>query len=77
MWVLEDILSGVEGLSMAVFTRTLGWSKEETDIFLVDVRKDMKNTRYHSYYNMYVTLLFMVLLLKLICRYVVYAQKPL
>ena len=37
---------------MAIFTRVLGWTKEETDVFLVDVRKDMKNTKYHAYWNM-------------------------
>lgn len=53
MWVLEDLAPGLEALSAAIFTRILGWSKEELDVFLVDVRKDMKNTKYHSYWNIY------------------------
>jgi hypothetical protein len=52
MWVLEDMGPGLEGLSAGLFTRVLGWSKEELDVFLVDVRKDMKNTKYHTYWNM-------------------------
>jgi hypothetical protein len=52
MWVQEDMGPGLEGLSAGLFTRVLGWSKEELDVFLVDVRKDMKNTKYHSYWNM-------------------------
>ena len=37
---------------MALFTRILGWKKEEVDVFLVDVRKDMKNPKFHAYWNM-------------------------
>lgn len=52
MWVLEDLGGGLEGLSLALFTRVLGWSKEETEVFLAGVRQDMKNTRIHAYWNM-------------------------
>jgi len=38
---------------MAVFTRGLGWSKEQTEVFLAGVRKDMKNTKIHCYWEMY------------------------
>jgi hypothetical protein len=54
MWVFQNIEPGFEGLSMAVFTRGLGWSKEQTEVFLVGVRKDMKNTKIHCYWEMYV-----------------------
>ncbi len=52
MWNNENMCGGVEGLSMGLFTRVLGWSKAEVDVFLVDVRKDMKDTKIHSYNNM-------------------------
>ncbi|RDW73611.1 S-adenosyl-L-methionine-dependent methyltransferase-5 [Coleophoma crateriformis] len=55
MWTLENISTGLEGLSLALFTRGLQWSKEELEVFLVDVRKDMKNTRIHSYWPIRVT----------------------
>ncbi|RDW68160.1 hypothetical protein BP6252_09556 [Coleophoma cylindrospora] len=54
MWTLENISTGLEGLSLALFTRGLQWSKEELEVFLVDVRKDMKNTRIHSYWPIHV-----------------------
>jgi hypothetical protein len=54
MWVLQNIEPGLEGLSMAIFTRALGWSKEEAEVFLVDVRKDIKDTKIHCYWEMYV-----------------------
>jgi hypothetical protein len=55
MWVLGNLEPGLEGLSMAIFTRILGWTKEETEVFLALVRKDMKDTKIHSYWEMYVT----------------------
>jgi hypothetical protein len=52
MWTYENISSGAEGLSAAVYTRVLGWSKEELDVFLVKVRDDMRDTSIHSYWPM-------------------------
>ncbi|KAK2674582.1 hypothetical protein RAB80_009566 [Fusarium oxysporum f. sp. vasinfectum] len=42
-WTLENISSGLDGISSALFTRVLGWSKPQLDVFLIDVRKDLKN----------------------------------
>ncbi|RDL41874.1 Uncharacterized protein BP5553_01853 [Venustampulla echinocandica] len=53
MWMHENFSTGLSGLSMAVFTRGLGWSQEELEAFLVGVRKDMKNTKIHGYYPIY------------------------
>ena len=36
---------------MAPFTRGLGWSTEEVEVFLVDVRKSIQNTDIHAYYT--------------------------
>jgi hypothetical protein len=52
-WVHEDFAGGLEGLSLAVFTRGLGWTKEEVIDFLVDVRKDMEDTKVHAYTQLY------------------------
>ncbi|KAH8684141.1 S-adenosyl-L-methionine-dependent methyltransferase [Ilyonectria robusta] len=59
-WTLENISSGLEGLSAAVYTRVLGWSKEEMDVLLAEVRNDLKNPAIHSYWPIVV----------------VYGQKP-
>jgi hypothetical protein len=53
MWALENVEPGLEGLSMAIFTRALGWSKQETEVFLMGVRKDLKNTKIHCYWEIY------------------------
>lgn len=52
MWALENIGNGLSGLSMALFTRGLGWSADELEVFLVDVRKDLKDRHIHSYWPM-------------------------
>lgn len=43
----------LEGLSMALFTRCLGWTAEEVSVFLVDVRKDLNDPKIHAYWSMY------------------------
>ncbi|KAF5667186.1 methyltransferase [Fusarium heterosporum] len=59
-WELENISSGLDGLSSAVFTRVLGWSKEELDVLLTKVRREIRDRSIHSYWPIYV----------------VYGQKP-
>ncbi|RSL46400.1 hypothetical protein CEP54_013863 [Fusarium duplospermum] len=44
----DDLL---EGLSMALFTRCLGWTSEEVNVFLVEARKDLNNPRIHAYWS--------------------------
>lgn len=39
----------LEPLSMPVFTQALGWTPDEVKTFLVDVRKEIGNTKYHSF----------------------------
>ncbi|KAM0271171.1 hypothetical protein ACHAQH_009155 [Verticillium albo-atrum] len=60
MWNLENITSGLHGLSAAVYTRVLGWSSEEMEILLAKVRRELKDTKVHAYWPIYV----------------VYGQKP-
>jgi hypothetical protein len=51
MWTLANILDGIEGFTMAMFTRVLGWQPAEVQRFLVDVRKDARDKSIHNYYN--------------------------
>ncbi|KAK3321507.1 S-adenosyl-L-methionine-dependent methyltransferase [Cercophora scortea] len=59
-WVYENILEGLQALSLMLFTNVLGWTPEELEVFLVDVRKDLKNRSIHAYWPFYI----------------VYGQKP-
>jgi hypothetical protein len=51
-WTHENFGSSLTGISVALFTRGLGWTMQELEVFLVDVRKEMKNTRFHAYWPM-------------------------
>jgi len=48
-WFQQDLLEGLRGISMAVFTRGVGMSPEQIEVNLVDVRKDFKNPNIHAY----------------------------
>lgn len=49
LWLQHDMLSGIEGMSMALFTRVLGWQAEEVKDFLVAVKRDIQDTSLHAY----------------------------
>ena len=49
---LANIVYGVQGLSVKIFTSLLGYTIEQLELLLVDVRKDAKNKRAHRYMPM-------------------------
>ncbi|KAI8668465.1 hypothetical protein NCS55_00872700 [Fusarium keratoplasticum] len=59
-WCCHNIAGELSGLSMALFTRALGWSSEQVEVFLANVRTDMKDRRIHAWWPIHV----------------VYGQKP-
>ncbi|KAF4985585.1 hypothetical protein FDECE_16461 [Fusarium decemcellulare] len=59
-WTYANLEGGLEGLTLALFTRGLKWTKDETMLFCAEVRKDLQNPRIHAY----------------IPVIVVYGQKP-
>jgi len=44
------MIDGVEALTLAVFTRCLGWEPESVQVFLADVRKEFKATKRYTYW---------------------------
>ena len=46
------MLQGIEGFSMAPFTRILGWSKDEVKEFLAAVKEEIKQNSVHAYWDM-------------------------
>ncbi|MAD85599.1 MAG: hypothetical protein CL912_21775 [Deltaproteobacteria bacterium] len=50
LWNMVNTLDGLEGFTMAMFTRVLGWTPEEVQLFLVEVRRDCKDKRLHNYW---------------------------
>ncbi len=60
LWTQENFVMGLEAMSLALFTRGLGWSYEEVLVFVTRVRADMRDGSIHAYWPIYV----------------VYARKP-
>jgi hypothetical protein len=52
MWYHENVTRSLYGLSVALFTRGLGWTLAELELFLVDVRKEMSDTKIHAWVPM-------------------------
>jgi hypothetical protein len=48
LWFQHDLLEGLNSTT-ALLTRGLGWSIEEVEALLVDVRKDIENRHVHAY----------------------------
>lgn len=53
-WWAENMSVGLAGFSLAYFSRALGWSAEEIELYLVDVRKSLTDRDVHAYHRMYV-----------------------
>ncbi|KAH0545491.1 hypothetical protein FGG08_000492 [Glutinoglossum americanum] len=54
LWTQANIEEGLQGFTVALFTRVHGWSNREVDVFLDGVRKDIRNKDIHSYWPSYV-----------------------
>ncbi|KAK3680775.1 S-adenosyl-L-methionine-dependent methyltransferase [Podospora appendiculata] len=59
-WSELNFTEGLNAMSVALLTRGLGWTAEEVEILLIDVRKDIKNKSIHAYWPIWI----------------VYAEKP-
>jgi hypothetical protein len=47
-WNLLNVLDGIEAFTIALFTRMLGWSAENVQVLLADVRKDLRDPTIHA-----------------------------
>jgi hypothetical protein len=52
IWYQENITRSLYGLCVALFTRSSGWTLGELEVFLVDVWKDMSDTKIHGWVPM-------------------------
>ncbi|KAI8152715.1 hypothetical protein K4K49_008665 [Colletotrichum sp. SAR 10_70] len=43
------LYDGIHAVTIGPLTRGLGWTSDEVEVFLVDVRKDLLNNSIHSY----------------------------
>lgn len=50
-WSQFDSLEAVESSALALFTRVLGWTREEVLVFCAEVRNELKDRSIHAYWN--------------------------
>lgn len=74
---LVQLLDGLEGFSLKTL-EALEWSRNEIEVFLASVRRDMKSGGFHAYAPLYVPppRPFSQAVTDYLCSYVVYGQKP-
>ncbi|EMT69917.1 hypothetical protein FOC4_g10008358, partial [Fusarium odoratissimum] len=48
-WSFANLDGGLEGLTLALFTRGMKWTKEETMVFCAEVRKHLRDPKIHAY----------------------------
>ncbi|KFY01454.1 hypothetical protein O988_02726 [Pseudogymnoascus sp. VKM F-3808] len=53
-WWAENMSVGLAAFSLAYFSRVLGWSADEIELYLVDVRKSLTDKDVHAYHRIYV-----------------------
>ena len=51
-WNMVNLLDGLEGFCLALLTRGLGWRKEEVDVFVAKVGRDLRDRKIHAYFPM-------------------------
>lgn len=49
MWTQQNLLDGIEGMTMRNLTAGLGWTPERVEMLLMGVRKDLQNKRINFY----------------------------
>ncbi|OAA63548.1 TAM domain methyltransferase [Niveomyces insectorum RCEF 264] len=53
LWTLANVEGGLEGLFLALLTRGLAMTAEETIVLCAEARKDLRNTNMHAYWPAY------------------------
>lgn len=47
---LAAMLEGIDGLTLALWTRFLGWDENEIMVFLAQVKSEFRRAKVHSYW---------------------------
>ena len=51
-----QIEAGLEAFSLRLFTQFLGWTTEDVQTLLANVRKDLRNPKIHAQFDLYVNM---------------------
>lgn len=49
-WEQHNLLGNLEGMTMRLFQKGLGWSEEEVVVFSAMLRRDLRDVRMHAYW---------------------------
>ncbi|KAK2050679.1 S-adenosyl-L-methionine-dependent methyltransferase, partial [Colletotrichum somersetense] len=49
---LMQVLDGLEGFTLRIFTSVLGWTKEEVFVLLAEMRRELKSRAFHAYIDL-------------------------
>jgi hypothetical protein len=76
--VAEQLKQGLQGIVMGLFTRSLGWTPTEVEIFLVELRKQLDDRNYQllDHASVFAFSPLAVNYAHSNYRYVVYGRKP-
>jgi len=54
-WNYLQLSEGLEAFTYAIFTRRLGYSKEEVEVMCAEIKRDLKNPKIHTMYHLHVS----------------------
>lgn len=49
-WEQHNLLNNLEGMTMRLFQKGLGWTEDEILVFSALLRRDIRNLNYHAYW---------------------------
>jgi hypothetical protein len=49
---MQSLLQGASAFSLRTLAKAYGWTQERTELFLIDMRRDVRDLRYHTYYQL-------------------------
>jgi hypothetical protein len=55
LYLRTSVLLGLDGMSFGPLCRGLGWSKEQVDVYLVDIRKSIMDSSVHVHFPYHIT----------------------
>jgi hypothetical protein len=49
LMMMNNLLEVAQGITTKIFTEVHGWSREQVEVFLIDIRSGLKYRRLHGY----------------------------
>jgi len=49
---MQSLLQGASAFSLRTFNKAYGWSQAETELFNMRLRRDVRDLRFHAYFEL-------------------------